>query len=65
MRTTQADKHIDGDSQDKEARSHFGWSWIELGITSVHGMVRCLCAGMLLAGTAVMAQTAASPSQDP
>ena len=53
------------DSQSKEARSHYCWSWIESGITSIHGMARSLCAGMLLAGTAVMAQTAASPSQDP
>src|SRR5215467_13899714 len=65
MRTTRTDMHTASDSQSKGARSHYCWSWIELGITSIHGMARSLCAGMFLAGTALMAQTAASPSQDP
>src|SRR6516225_7759438 len=64
MRTTRTDMHTASDSQSKEARSHYCWSWIESGITSMRGMARSLCAGMLLAGTAVLAQTAASPSQD-
>jgi hypothetical protein len=65
MRTTQTDKNINGGPQGKEARSHYVWSWIDSAITSLHGMARFLCAGMLLAGTIVVAQTAAPPSQDP